>query len=163
MSENERNFWDKFVVIVSVIGSLILLLQAAETYHHDKLSIQPLIGQTSEADTDKPALGLWVYNSGLGPAIIKQYRVCVDNQRVKGSEEAIARGGFKKDSIRYGELAEGDSIRAGDELTELFVLPIKNNTDAENTSFIKFINERVTLGIDYCSMDNDCQTYGSCK
>src|ERR1051325_6864496 len=68
--------------IIAISALIVSIWQGAETRRHNRLAFRPALAfGVEENSTDS---GIYLYNSGNGPALIKRFAVYVDGQPVQG-------------------------------------------------------------------------------
>jgi hypothetical protein len=116
---------DNFIAICAGVVALcalgVSLWQGWTMRQHNKLSVKPFLSFRISVSKSKDEMGVRIYNSGLGPAIIKQLIVYVDKKpyTIKGYEDWKTAGGAAKifdRTIRFSTFAEKEAVRAGESL-----------------------------------------------
>jgi hypothetical protein len=134
---------------IAVLALLLTVFSAAATHKHDRLSVLPKLSFYWNTGSD-PTIGLFVENSGAGPAIIRDFRTPNEAELV---EQAIAAGIL---SERPGGQAflRTYFFQNNGQKVELITIPRDKVNDSR--AFRKLIEEQLTVFIEYCSIYGDC-------
>ena len=66
-------------IIIALAALLATLWQARATCTHNKLSVKPILNTEEDAHPNR-SIKLTLHNKGVGPALIKQYKIMLDNE-----------------------------------------------------------------------------------
>lgn len=163
--------WETVAGISNVIIALCALGLTVWQFNvqrtHNRLSVKPYLTTWSHRGDDG-LLRVDVLNNGVGPALIKCFKVCVDDHEVKGQDIDIVRKAVNllfsnhNYNIPYNSfLAEG-YMMAANEIRCLVSVNFTGPTfptDAE----IEHATKRVRILIKYESIYKDSDEYDSAK
>lgn len=102
------NFLSLITTIATVIIALCALFlsywQFRALSRHNKLSIKPLITfEVYSAETEN-GFGIYIRNSGIGPAIVKNFKIVVDSTEIIAERPELWKKAAVKLSIDYNTL-----------------------------------------------------------
>ena len=139
----------------SIVSVLFAGLIWIETRAHDRASLSPSVYFDTEDDERDSMVGLGIGNGGPSPAVIKSITYYVDHQPVKDVHDAVERGKLTDDLVNTSEVEPDDPLAVG-EKTWLVSRSTKNKKELDR--FIKFLDEHVTVKIEYCSLEDECRS-----
>lgn len=146
---------------------ILTIWQAIAQRRHNKLSVKPYLTTWSHRDKNG-LLKIDVLNNGIGPALIKVFKVYVDSHLIEGKHLDIIRSAVKilfanyNHEITYNSfLAEGYmmSAKEGRCLVAINFVGPEYPTDEE----INHAEKRVKIYIEYESIYNEKDSYDSSK
>ena len=81
---NEKKHWTDYTALfVAVLALGLSVWSARETRIHDRLSVKPHIGISSEFDGTDEKNGIYLNINGAGPAVITDFNVFIGGTEVK--------------------------------------------------------------------------------
>lgn len=101
-------------IIIALAALLATLWQARATCTHNKLSVKPILNTEEDGHPDRP-IKLTLHNKGVGPALIKQYKIILDNEEhdvgtVVSFETLISKIGLNEQPIEWDGCVPSDSV-----------------------------------------------------
>lgn len=154
--------------IIAFCAFVLTIWQFKVQRTHNKLSVKPYLTTWSHRGEDDGLLRVDVLNNGIGPALIKCFKVYVDSHEVEGQDLEIVRKAVKllfpnyNYTIPYNSfLSEGYMMTAKEErcLVSISFTGPNFPTDAE----IEHATKRVRIFISYESIYKDSFDYDSSK
>jgi hypothetical protein len=137
---------------VAVLALLLTVFSAAATHKHDRLSVLPKLSFYWNTGSDE-IIGLFVENSGAGPAVIRDVRRPA-NENVL-FDQAIATGILSArpegQTFLPTYFLQNGGPRVG-------LVTIASDKVKDFDAFRKLIEEQLTIFVDYCSIYGDCWT-----
>jgi hypothetical protein len=141
--------------ITALASGFVALMALAVSTYNVVLQRQQIRAQTwphlSWTYTDGEVLTFQLTNSGVGPAIVKDFAVMVDGKSVKTWDEAFTRLGIKHDSFGKSSI-QGKVLGPGSEQKSLFI----SDPDMQKAWLGAYASGRVTFDLCYCSVLDDC-------
>jgi hypothetical protein len=140
-------------VFISFLTLFVYLYQSTIMKTQQKMSVWPHVTFGPSWGSDYFTINL--INKGVGPAIIKNVSVEINNSQIDGIHEIMK---FVPDSLQseynYSSLFVGQVIMAGEKI-QLF--------QSRNTGTIRYLlklmeSEKIKIEVCYCSVYNDCWT-----
>lgn len=139
-------------IFISVLALVATFWQACETREHDELSLTPSVRYLEESRPTSPKVRVFLVNKGIGPAILSQQAVFIDNQSVElihpfdKLRQKIDQSfpGLFCAPPEWEGLGDGSMIGPG-ETIPLFSTTVDNITDI--AAFRKLIEARLTIRI----------------
>jgi hypothetical protein len=128
------------------------LLQAAR---HNRVSVRPIVGFDREGAIGGP-VGIYVYNSGTGPAMIRDLEVYLDGRRLGGVadlehvEQSLLRG----ETARWNHIRKQRTINPSERLA-LYYTGSDNVSDMD--AFRHLIQNRISIIAKACSLYEECE------
>lgn len=146
------NIWAP--IIIALIALFVAIDQGYQTRKHNKLSVQPVVGIVFEY-TAQGGAG-WNYkNSGLGPAIIKDFEVKVDAEIVPDWKVVIKKLGLfssvePRPGIEFSAFRKGTIVKEDNSRKVFWVQPgLYSQKLFQNYSRVEFYSC-------YCSVYEEC-------
>lgn len=138
-------------VFISFLTLFVYLYQSNLMKTQQKMSVWPHLTFGPTWGTDFMIINL--LNKGIGPAIIQDVRIAINDEPVEGIQEIMR---FFPDSLKsdfsYSSLWAGQVVMAGESI-QIF----KNSNPATINYLLKLIEEdQVAIEICYCSVYEDC-------
>ncbi|MDU9393397.1 hypothetical protein [Pseudomonas sp. zfem002] len=129
---------------------------------HNRLMVTPHISSTTHINKDDGTISLHLENNGIGPALIKDFSIEVDGEKISSGdkvEEALILllKGLPIDKWGHESIARNSFLPAGKKI-ELVTI-ISNKITAEEIT--KKIDSRANVRIDYTSIYGEPYTYES--
>lgn len=155
-------YFDTIAAIAStIIAGAALWFSITESRaarRHDRLSVQPILADDVLIDPSAPRLGLFLKNTGLGPAKVIHWSLQVDDRPyrelgISNWSELSRHLGFAGDEIVYGYFVP-DQVLPANESAELFSLD-NQSYSAERARKIRQALRRLTITIKYQSIYKD--------
>lgn len=162
-SMNLNNIATLGAVILSVVAILISVLEVSTMRTQQKASVWPYL--QIKALYNAEGFQIFLQNKGIGPALVKDVKLFVDEEEIQGIEEAIVNlvgpeNAFSYETYRASN--PSNSVMSADEDLLLFSVPLKVNKEGRLENFepgIMFAeqaNTRFDISICYCSIFDDC-------
>ena len=149
-------------ILISVLAIAVSISSAYETRKHDRLGVKPYVHfDTKGAHTDNE-VGLFIENTGLGPAIMSNFTVYLDGKKMgKGSQivwelvETRLSELYSTSSKwpHYRWFDDGYVLKAGESKDVFSSAPADlTNFDAFNELF----SQRLFVSVRVCSLYDEC-------
>lgn len=159
---------------IAATALFVSLLQSYYSQRHYRLSTQPLLNIGSAAKRiDSQAAGdteedITLRNKGLGPARVKAIGILVDGKPLAAPAGVQANDFFAIEAI-VDQLVASGVIRAGQvempepgdfikENDQLAILSVKTSDVLKRPDWLAFLDKRIGVRIEYCSIYDQCQT-----
>lgn len=117
-------------VIIAVAAFWVAVWQGCETRRHNRLSVQPklVFSYVFSPTEENKSVGLYICNKGVGPAMIKSFKIYVDNKLMEdkvysGWNEALSLLGINKDWIHIQKLGTTGALLQGEKCILIGVAP----------------------------------------
>ena len=140
-------------VLISFSTLFVYLYQSSLMKTQQKMSVWPHI--TFGPSWGNDHLTINIINKGVGPAIIKQVSIEINNYQIDGIHELMS---FVPDSLQsdfnYSSIWPGQVIMSGENI-QLF-----QNKNSETIKYLLGLmeGEKIKIEICYCSIYDDCWT-----
>jgi hypothetical protein len=139
-------------IIIALASIFISVWEGFEIRKHNRLSVRPKLEISYNVAQDN--FGYVLTNNGLGPAIIMEKKLFIDNTEIKSSgfsgyDEFFEVLNLKDRLIMHGATGSGITIRPSKN-ENIFVFKFVENEDKEK--LISQIYNRVRIEISYKSM-----------
>jgi hypothetical protein len=134
---------------IALAALWVAVYEGRSNRKHNRLSLAPRLAITHHLYGSKGYLGLSVFNTGPGPAIIQQCDLMVDGKLVNGWGNAAKLLGLEELGLGCDHIAPG-SMSPNERRWLLFV-----RAGSDNSQYIKALNNalpRIYLGITYSSV-----------
>jgi hypothetical protein len=143
-------------IIVSVAASLFTGLQWWEARHQRQLNAQANIGIDIDTDLTQRRLGISIHNAGPGVASLRSIAYYVDHKAVNDSEfdDALIAAHLIPDH-EVGLILDPNEPLAVGETDWLFDYRARGKD--EKARALEFIENHLSIGISYCSLDGQCK------
>ena len=158
LSNNASN-----VIAICALGTTFY--QAHLTRNHNRLSVKPHLTTWHESMSDGQEV-FEIINNGVGPALIKEFKIFVDGQEVTGEGVDIVSNclkiifsAYKLSIINSGYLGNGYVMSAKEHRT-LITFAFEENNEPSDAEF-EFLTNRVRLLVKYESIYGVPDTYDS--
>ena len=140
--------WNRFsktaAALVPILALLLTVFSAAATHKHDRLSVIPKL--SFDWNTGSGTLiGLFVENSGAGPAVIKTFSI--EHEELLRSAEIFSQPPIVRSFLRTYFFKNGEKVG----LLTIDADKVKNVDD-----FRRLIEGQVLFTIEYCSIYGQC-------
>ena len=147
------------VIIIALVAIVLAAWEGLENRRHNRLSVQPRLGgeYSSGRQGDTQYVRIGVENTGLGPAVIKSFRLFLDGKQVEADERAIWDGVIQAVApsgmqVNAHAIGTGYFLPAGREF-----LLFEARGPMPRTASIMDTAKRLGIDICYCSIYNsDC-------
>jgi hypothetical protein len=111
---------------ISVAAALFAWEQVEVSRLHNRLSVAPILHVTPHAEGKSGRNGLYISNVGLGPALLKAFKVSSGSEVAQGFEsdrwvELLAAADINPACFATGWPRSDTAIKAGDELPLIFL------------------------------------------
>lgn len=154
---------------IAALALFVSVHSAWETRQHSRLSVRPRLTTFTSKDAKRygdevvTSVAVLLSNSGLGPAVIKDYQFLLDGEAIKidNTAELVERlqrelrvdvpGG----STTITNLRKGHAVRAGEDVT-VAIFAVRNPPESFDQDF-----KRLQIRVTYESMYGEQWTYDS--
>jgi hypothetical protein len=153
--------------IIALCAFALTIWQASVQRQHNRLSVKPYLTTWSHRD-DKGLLKIDVLNNGIGPALIKVFKVYVDSHEVNGQDLDIIRNAVQILFANYNYEVSYNSF-----LSEGYMMSAKEVRCLVAINFlgpkypaaeeIAHVQKRVKIYIEYESIYKEKDAYDSSK
>ena len=155
MEEKSHSTVDRWLSIAAAIGAIcavaIAVYQAALAREQQRASAWPFLAQSNSYLTGQPYTRQ-VENQGVGPALVRSFRVLVDGKPAHTWSDAVrALIGQPDSGLVYYSFGRGKVVPAG-ATRVLLTLPPGNQA----LSFWQAAQTRLETVVCYCSVYNEC-------
>ncbi|GMQ29751.1 hypothetical protein [Algoriphagus confluentis] len=138
-------------VLISFLTLFVYLYQSSLMKTQQMMSVWPHVTFGPTWDSDYLALNL--INKGVGPALVKQMHVEINNQKIEGIQNLMD---YVPDSLRsefnYSSLFPGQVIMVGENI-QLF----QTSNPKTIGYFLKLLRDgKIRIEVCYCSIYQDC-------
>ncbi|MBI3441276.1 MAG: hypothetical protein HY052_05675 [Proteobacteria bacterium] len=150
-----------FSLLLSFGAVLFSGIQAFESHSQLLFTVKPSITFVTEDDPDDPlvsTIGIEINNSGPAPALIKSIIYYVDGKAVGNPRSVIKAGKLNPDKTTYVEFEEGDSLAVGESNWLLRHYKKGRENHKELRDFITFIDDHLSIEVNFCSLTGTCWT-----
>ncbi len=146
-------------VIVAFIALLLAIYEGRAQRQHNRLSVRPKLGLSVSTATDSEDAYISLENSGLGPALIKSFRLLVDDKDVreiglKNWTEVTKVLGLPQGAI-YSYVGKGGVFPAGEKVKIVSVSFREKENPKERIKQIRDAFRRLGFHIKYSSFYNE--------
>ena len=149
-------------VIIALTAVIFSLLQSRKTDKHNRLMVTPHISSITHVNSEKGITAITLENNGLGPALINDFSIHIDNIAVKGNdivEESLKR--LLKDlpinEWGHESITTNSFLPAGGKIEVVTIVSSKISPE----EVIQKLDSRILLQIDYRSIYGDRFTFNS--
>jgi hypothetical protein len=161
--EKETRGASRYDVVIATIVGFLALCVSGYTAYMQRQQVRAAVWPILEFDNSNGPIQFTLANKGVGPAIIRNVIVRVDNQPVQNWTEVLNKL-LGPGEHHYAEDDMGGRVLSADESITVFTPqdaanhPI--NFDRSNPLWVKLNTERfrVTVEICYCSTLRECWT-----
>lgn len=145
--------WDAIAAIIAALVGLLALIVAGYTAFIEREQVRAQVWPYLEAGNDDGNQSIYVYNKGVGPAIVKSAQIFIDGKPQTDWTHVLASlglppHGYVQSTLNPDVLSPGEQVRA------LKIL----DKDRWNTFRIAAA-ERMTMDICFCSTLDECWMY----
>jgi hypothetical protein len=147
------------IVAVAIAGwaALVANSQLSESRYQRELAFHSSIGFDIDTDLTQRRLGISVHNVGPGVAILHSITYFVDRRPVNDDEfEAALTAAHLDPSREVGNIFDPDeplAVGATD-----WLIDYRAKSKDEKARATDFIENHLSIGIFYCSLDRQCKT-----
>lgn len=146
-------------IIVSILAVGVAVMGGYHSRQHSKLSVRPSVDFVYHLERSHDRPGLYLTNSGLGPARIQQIGVKFDGNKVEQWSEITSKV-KKEDAVPWvkhapiwAEIGPGTLIEEGTKLGLHYTFR-ENVKDYE--AFARLYEQRIAVNVRFCSMYDEC-------
>lgn len=142
-------------VVISVIALGVAVWSLREAQIHDELSLQPGVSYVWQTARSDPSVGLFLENTGSGPARIEETRIYLDSQRIPEWKQLadMTAGLYAKDKLTWQRYKPRYVLGDGKTIAFYHAKP----EDVQDwDSFQDLILRRIFVISRICSMYNTC-------
>ena len=148
-----RRDWDGVAAIIAASVGLLALLVSAYTAYIQHQQVRAQVWPYLLAGNDDGNQAIYVYNKGVGPAIVKSAQIFIDGKpQTSWTHVLEALGlpthGFTQSTLNPDVISPGEQVRI-----------IKIKDDDRWHAFRDAAIPRMTLDICYCSTLDECWMY----
>jgi hypothetical protein len=145
--------WDAFAAIVASLVGLLALCVSAYTAYIQHQQVRAQVWPYLEAGNDDGNQSIYVYNKGVGPAVVESAQVFIDGKpRTDWAQVLTALGMSPHDYVQ--STLNPDVISPGEQV-RVIRIPDKDRWLAFRGAAVA----RMTLDICYCSTLDECWMY----
>ena len=150
--------------VIALTAFIFSWLQSRKTDRHNRLMVTPHISSITLINDDEKSLILCLENNGIGPAIIKDFSIHVDEKLIIGRDEvelslALLLSNLSISKWGHETLTKNSFLPAGKKI-ELATIIGENITPDE---LVELLDPRYRLQITYHSIYGDEHIYDSDK
>ena len=142
-------------IFIAVLALFISVWSTYETRKHNRLSLKPHLSITSEFTSRESQNGVYLYNNGHGPALIKTFSVYIGENELNTSSPASFYNAIRK-QLNFQKLAisvavpkNGDVLKAGESHKILGPVELSSNLPEEQLLQLKEGLPRLRFVIKY--------------
>lgn len=151
--EARRREWDGMAAIIAAFVGLLALGVSAYTAYIQHQQVRAQVWPYLEAGNDDGNQSIYVYNKGVGPAIVKSAQVFIDSKPQTSWAHVLEALGmpphdFVQSTLNPGVLSAGEQVR---------VIGIKD--EERWKAFRSGAVARLTMDICFCSTLDECWMY----
>lgn len=115
------------IAIIALFAFLVSLWQTASTRKHNRLSVRPILCTWKNINTT--SFSFIIKNSGIGPAIIKDVTIFLNDKKIEGNDEAIIHEIIENIFSDYPHQCDASLFSAG------YVFAINEQVEIANVKF----------------------------
>lgn len=143
-------------IFISVLALASSIFSAYETRRHNRLSAMPFVQFYRAGDALGNEVGLYIDNTGLGPAVIKDMRMYLDGTRIKTYDDisSATLDLFKATSPSWEHDGLFDFVIPPTNRAKLYFTTPSNVVDM--TAFRDLLRRRIFVIVRACSIYSDC-------
>lgn len=107
-------------LFITTLALFVTIWNASESREHNRLSVRPNLLFTVEYSATKEENGIYLTNQGMGPALIQEFRIYIDEAEINTSnlpqmsKEIQKKLNLKNILTIFGYYEAGDVMKAGD-------------------------------------------------
>jgi len=148
-----RRKWDGVAAVIAALVGLLALFVSGYTAYIQHQQVRAQVWPYLEAGNDDGNRSIYVYNKGVGPAIVKSVQVRIDGKpQTTWANVLIALGvpphDYVQSTLNPGVISAGEQVRA---------IGIKD--EERWKAFRNGAVERMTMDICFCSTLDECWMY----
>jgi hypothetical protein len=141
-------------IVIAVLAFLVSIWQFLALRTHNRLSVRPLLSYEIIYTKTDVGFGIYICNKGVGPAIITDFKIYVDDEEVKSTRKNLWIESSKILQINYPFIqmhlfGNGSSISVGEKLP---LLTIDEKINKEQENIFKDALPRIDIEIKYESI-----------
>lgn len=152
---------------VSLTSLAVSVKTCSESDEHRRITLRPVIWAAYSSQLDQAG---WMYgNSGMGPALMKSFKVTVDGMPVQGYCEMMEKlGRTQRIGANLSAAYPGGYFSTDKREQYLFVVHNQNYANREEAfqrdkAWLNSNRDRVEFQLCYCSEYGDCWTRSSLR
>lgn len=157
LSNRIEKYLPYVAVFVSVLAIGISVFQINQGIKHDKLQVKPKLELLMDYSQESNFKGVYLRNSGLGPAIIKKMETYFDGEKIDGwnfvKSYYLSLGLRRPDGFKMTTFPGGTNMKAD---TKHYIFLAGSENIFAIQKFAVFINYRLIFKIEYCSVYEEC-------
>jgi hypothetical protein len=148
-----RREWDGIAAIIAALVGLLALCVSGYTAYIQHQQVRAQVWPYLEAGNDDGNQAIYVYNKGVGPAIVKSVQVFIDGKPQSTWADVLTALGvpphdYVQSTLNPGVISAGEQVRA-----------IKVKDDERWKTFRSAAVARMTMNICFCSTLDECWMY----
>jgi len=148
-----RRDWDGVAAIIAACVGLLALFVSGYTAYIQHQQVRAQVWPYLEAGNDDGNQAIFVYNKGVGPAIVKTAQVFIDGKPQTTWANVLTALGvpphdYTQSTLNPGVISAGEQVRA-----------IKIKDEERWKVFRSSAVERMTIDICFCSTLDECWMY----
>jgi len=141
-------------VLIAVAALFLTIWQFRAMRIHNRLSVKPLLSyEIMYVRTDR-GFGIYICNNGVGPAIVRNFKIFVDNNEIISTRRKLLLEAVKVLKINYPYVQlyffdDGTSMSAGEKLP---LLTVDENIKKDQEKLFQDALPRIDIEIKYESI-----------
>jgi len=145
--------WDALAAIIAALVGLLALCVSAYTAYIQHQQVRAQVWPYLEAGNDDGNRAIFVYNKGVGPAIVKSAQVFIDGKPQTSWADVLTALGlpphqYVQSTLNPDVISPGEQVRV-----------IGFHDDEHWKPFRSAALDRMTMNICYCSTLDECWMY----
>ena len=164
-SKRRRNLITALTIFISVLALGTAIWSSYQTWENNRLSVLPKIDFQFDTREGRNPVGLSVLNVGVGPAVVRKFRILSGDKEFKNwvdliediGEPTLTNVGQRLREAEWWLPSEGEFLSAG-ETIPTFVVRDGNglNDKIQRENLNKFLKLTLQVVIEYCSVYDRC-------
>ena len=147
-------------IFISVLALSVAIYGSYQTRRHNRLSVKPFVHFNTFGAQGDPMIGLVIENTGLGPAVISDFTIFLDKEKLSNvkSEEwkhvsQTLSELFHGQTPTYHWIGNGYVLKAGESLS---IYTISPDHVSDIDQFNRLFLGRLVVRVRVCSVYNEC-------
>lgn len=137
------------VFLIAVAALVTAVWSAGATRRHNRLSVKPHLAIATWATDSIQKWGIVLSNDGLGPAVVRSYKIFIDGKEIPPSKWADIAACLGEPVGRWEYAAPVGAIKPGD---ECFLFAVPREVFASESGKFYDILKRIRIRVTYASM-----------
>jgi hypothetical protein len=152
-ASHPRREWDGAAAVIASLVGLLALFVSGYTAYIQHQQVRAQVWPYLEAGNDDGSQAIYVYNKGVGPAIVKSAQVFVDGKPQTSWAQVLEAldvppHEYVQSTLNPGVISPGEQVRA-----------VKIKDEERWKTFRSGAVERMTMNICFCSTLDECWMY----